>query len=401
MEDAGDNLKRIDSGAWKGVAGDAFRQKFSYEPSRWHQAGDAFEDTATALDNYASTLRWAQGQATEAIALYEEGEAATRQARAEHDRAAADANARNQTNAAAGDPARVEVPLFSDPGEEKRQAARDMLNRARQQLTEAGDRAGSTIQTRGDEAPEESLWDDVGDGLAAAGDFVADFGQGVWDTVSGTSELLWDLSPHHLLTDPDAYEETWNELGDTAASAWNDPVGFLKDTGKAMVGWEHWKNGDPGRAIGQMVSGAALAYGAGKVASTVNRLRTDRGSDTDQGQPSETEEQSGPDVDTVEPPPLQSSRAQIEKKYDNHAEDFGVTEPRGKEGFQKLENAVNEHVDSSSTIHIDGTYRGDSAILHYNSDSGLVVVQKPSGEFVSGWKLSPEQTKNVRERGSL
>lgn len=281
MEQAGDNLKRIDSGAWQGEAADAFRDKFSYEPSRWHRANDAFEGAANALDDYAATSRWAQGQATEAIALYDEGEAATRRAQAKHERSVAEATALNQANAASGDPARVEVAAFVDPGDEKRQAARDMLHRARQQLTEAGDRAASTIRTCGDEAPEESWWSDIGDGLAATGDFVADFGTGVWDTVSGTGELLWDLSPHHLLTDPEAYDETWEQLRQTAASAWNDPATFLEEAGKSAIGWEHWKSGDPGRAIGQIVSGAALGYGAGKVASIANRLRTDNKLDSD------------------------------------------------------------------------------------------------------------------------
>lgn len=297
MEQAGDNLKRIDSDAWQGEAADSFRDKFTYEPSRWHRASDAFEHAATALSDYAETLRWAQGQAAEAIALYDEADAATRQAKAEYDRTVAEAAAQNQANATSGEPSRLEVAAFVDPGDEKRQAARDMLHRARQQLTEAGDRAASTIRERGDEAPEESWWSDIGDGLATAGDFVADFGAGVWDTVSGTGELLWDLSPHHLLTNPDAYDETWEQLRQTAASAWNDPAAFLEEAGKSAIGWEHWKNGDPGRAIGQIVSGAALGYGAGKVASIANRLRTDNKPDADDNKEStETPAEAPPGV---------------------------------------------------------------------------------------------------------
>lgn len=94
MEIAGDDLKKIDSGAWEGAAGDAFRDKFTYEPARWHRAADAFEATAV-----------------------------------------------------------VQVAPFSDPGEAKRQAAREKLKRARQQLIEAGDRAAGTVRDRGDEAP--------------------------------------------------------------------------------------------------------------------------------------------------------------------------------------------------------------------------------------------------------
>lgn len=269
MEQAGDELKKIDSGAWQGAAGDAFRDKFTYEPARWHRGADAFEATAKALDDYASSLQWAQREAGEAIRLWGEGQEATRAARARHDAAVAEAEAKNRANAASGDPTVVEVPPFSDPGEAKRQAAREVLQRARDQLAEAGDRAAATIQAQGDDAPEQSMWGEIGDVLGGVGDFVGDFGVGAWDTISGTAEFLWDISPHHLLTDPEAYGETWAELGQTVVSAVTDPV----EIGKQLIGWEHWKNGEPGRALGQIVGGAALGYGAGKAASSLQKLR--------------------------------------------------------------------------------------------------------------------------------
>lgn len=49
----------------------------------------------------------------------------------------------------------------------------------------------------------------------------------------------------------------------------------------------------------------------------------------------------------------------------------------------------------------NGKYRGQDAILNYDPDTGLCVVQKPPGEFVSGWKLTPAQLKYVIERGTL
>lgn len=269
MEQAGDDLKKIDSDAWQGDAGDAFRDQFAYEPTRWHKAADAFDKAATALDDYASTLRWAHSEAREAIELWNEGQNATREAKAEHNDAVANADAQNQANAAAGDPALVQVAPFSDPGEAKRQAAQEKLNRARQQLTEAGDRAADTIRTRGDEAPETSMWDDISGVFSDAGEFIGDFAEGAWDAVSGTAEFLWDISPHHLLTDPEAYGETWKELGNTVAAAASNPVEF----GKQLIGWEHWKNGEPGRALGQIAGGAVLGYGAGKAASSLNKLR--------------------------------------------------------------------------------------------------------------------------------
>lgn len=109
----------------------------------------------------------------------------------------------------------------------------------------------------------------------------------------------------------------------------------------------------------------------------------------------------GKGVKEVPKKPLTTSRPQIEAKYDKHAMDFGVNEPKGKVGFEKFEQAVKNHVDDPATMSIGGTYHGQPAILNYNPNTGLVVVQKPTGEFVSGWRLSPGQVKNVLERGKL
>ncbi|BCI51602.1 hypothetical protein NIIDNTM18_08800 [Mycolicibacterium litorale] len=109
----------------------------------------------------------------------------------------------------------------------------------------------------------------------------------------------------------------------------------------------------------------------------------------------------GPGVHRANETPLTTSRTQIEKKFDEHASDFGITEPRGKAGFDQFEQAVRSQIDDPSTVHIGGTYRGEPAIINYNPNSGIAVIQKPSGEFVSGWRLSPEQVTNVLQRGSL
>lgn len=52
-------------------------------------------------------------------------------------------------------------------------------------------------------------------------------------------------------------------------------------------------------------------------------------------------------------------------------------------------------------MHINGTYRGEPAILNYNSNNGLVVVQSPTGEFISGWRVSPAQATNILNQGKL
>lgn len=249
MAQAGDALKDIDSGAWVGDAGEAFREKFSYEPGRWHDAAEAFEAAAQALDNYASVLRWAQDEAVEAIELWEKAQQETQRAVTAHNAAVDAANAQNQANAAAGNFNMVQVAPFSDPGESGREAAREVLNHARTELALELVRVVTVLQARADEAPEQSMWADIGDTFGAAFDFVVDFGQGLWDVASGTAEFLWAISPHHLITDPEGYVKTWEALGQTMVSAFEDPIGFAKQ----MIGWEHWQNGEPGRALGNIV----------------------------------------------------------------------------------------------------------------------------------------------------
>ena len=109
----------------------------------------------------------------------------------------------------------------------------------------------------------------------------------------------------------------------------------------------------------------------------------------------------GPGVRTTSGTPLSITRAQIEKKFEKHAADFGVTEPRGKAGFEAFERAVREQVGDPATLHINGTYRGNSAVLNYNPNTGLAVIQSPSGQFISAWRLGDDQVSSVLERGML
>lgn len=108
----------------------------------------------------------------------------------------------------------------------------------------------------------------------------------------------------------------------------------------------------------------------------------------------------GPGVTSGPGTPITTTRAQLESKF-KHATDFGVTEPRGKAGFDALDQAVKSHVGDPSTLHINGTYHGNPAILNYNPNTGLVVVQSPTGEFVSGWRASAGQVENILQRGKL
>ena len=99
-------------------------------------------------------------------------------------------------------------------------------------------------------------------------------------------------------------------------------------------------------------------------------------------------------------PRLIVTRSQIEAKF-KHAPDFGVIEARGSAGFTAYEKALRDFVHNSSTVRLEGTYRGQTAILNYDQSTHLVVVQTLQGQFLSGWKMSAAQLKNLVTRRSL
>src|ERR687883_169339 len=143
-EQAGDGLVGIDTGAWTGAAADAFRDKFSYEPNKWYSAANSLVTAADALTGYADTLQWAQGQAAEAIRLWDAAEAEAAGVRRAYGQRVAHA-APEQT-----------LPPFVDTGAAGRQAAQDVLRIARDQVVRAGDAAAHFLAQEADAAPEKS-----------------------------------------------------------------------------------------------------------------------------------------------------------------------------------------------------------------------------------------------------
>lgn len=120
FDGVGEDLKRIDVPSWTGKASDAFQDMFSKEPPKWLKSCDALTDVAGKITEYACALRAAQAQANQAISIWEEAEAATMKAAAAH--------------SAVPSP---EAP--SDPGEKLRAEAREILERAREEVAQVGD----------------------------------------------------------------------------------------------------------------------------------------------------------------------------------------------------------------------------------------------------------------------
>ena len=106
---------------------------------------------ARALDGHASSLGWAQGQAAEAIALWEQGEQATRQAMAS-------GMPFGQPFGAQPLGAQPSTLGLTDPGAALRKQAIDVLERAREQLSKAGDTQASAIEQLAGKADGAPTW---------------------------------------------------------------------------------------------------------------------------------------------------------------------------------------------------------------------------------------------------
>lgn len=164
---AGAGLRRIDTGdGWSGAAADGFHNVFHGQPGTWLQAGDCFHQASQALDRYATALTCAQGQAGDAIRQWNQAQAATAEAQEQHTRAVQQAQQQAQQKTATGIPTVAPDIPFTDPGTASRQAAQDLLARARGQLTSAGNTAADLIGRARDQAPPKpSLLDQIGNAL--------------------------------------------------------------------------------------------------------------------------------------------------------------------------------------------------------------------------------------------
>jgi hypothetical protein len=84
-----------------------------------------------------------------------------------------------------------------------------------------------------------------------------------------------------------------------------------------------------------------------------------------------------------------------------HAKDFGVTGNANNKTLSEFRSALQSHVDADGTHAIPGTYRGNPVTHYVDPSTGLNVIRDSSGNFLSGWKLSPHQLNHVLTTGKL
>jgi hypothetical protein len=90
----------------------------------------------------------------------------------------------------------------------------------------------------------------------------------------------------------------------------------------------------------------------------------------------------------------------LQKKF-KHAKDFGIKGNYNPTNAKAFEDAIRKHVHNPAVQPITGTYHGKPAIIYVDPNTGLAVITDPSGNFISGWTLSPQQLWHALNGGVL
>ncbi|MFD5747032.1 putative T7SS-secreted protein [Streptomyces sp. NPDC127033] len=262
FELVGRGMKNLDSGHWKGAAADAFREKFAPLGGDWLRAADSFGDAAGALTTYATTVTWAQAEATEAIARHEEGEAASKAAVAAYNKKV------DAYNAARTGPDPLPDPgEFTDPGEARRARAREILTEARRQRDEAAETARKAIAAALAHAPAmpsaaERAKLGLVDFSVSQSTEMSHFGGGIVKGTVGITNFVRSVNPMdaYNITHPAEYYKGVNMTLAGLVAVGADPDQALKDA------WIAAKK-DPSEFAGRIVPELFGTKGTGSVGS--------------------------------------------------------------------------------------------------------------------------------------
>ncbi|MGW6733469.1 putative T7SS-secreted protein [Streptomyces sp. NPDC055013] len=278
FESVGQGMRSLDGEGWQGKAADAFREKFDMHPKQWLTAADACEAAAKALEAYADTVRWAQGQGQTAIDAYRKAQADSRRAVDAHNAQVTAYNqAADQYNAAASagrNPGRkpTEPGAFVDPGAAGRREAEEILAEARRQRTDAARDAQRRVAAALETAPPkpeftDRLKADAADAVVSTQLNQAHVLGGLLKGGADLVKLVRTVNPmdSYNITHPGEYVKNSNMLlaglVGTAAHPERLP--------KAVIG-SGWSS-DPGDAMGYLASNLIGGKGAGSMARGAGR----------------------------------------------------------------------------------------------------------------------------------
>ncbi|MFC9287177.1 putative T7SS-secreted protein [Streptomyces sp. NPDC057052] len=276
FDGTGDGLKGMDPSRLKGETADALRTAVSTQPPKWYNAADACAKAVGALDAFADTVTWAQGQAQTAIDKWKAGVKASEDAADAHRKKVDDYNSAvdryNAQPADKRDPASLPAKpasTFDDPGKKLMKEAQDILAEARTQRNSAAETARAAVRAARDMAPKKpSYTEQLGDGLQELqimGDHV---GGGIIKGTAGLLNFVRSVNPTdpYNITHPAEYATSLNSLAAGLVVAANDPVG----TGKQMIG-DFMK--DPAEGFGRLIPDLALTAATGGGGAAVKGIR--------------------------------------------------------------------------------------------------------------------------------
>ncbi|MEU7340060.1 putative T7SS-secreted protein [Streptomyces sp. NPDC007074] len=261
FDGTGDGLRGLDSSRLKGETAEALRTAVGTQPHRWYSAANACVKAISALDAFAGTVTWAQGQAQTAIDKWKEGVKASEDAADAHRKKIDDYNSAvdryNAQPADKRDPASLPArpaATFDDPGKKLMKDAQDILTEARRQRNSAAETARSAIRAARDLAPEKpSYAQQAGDGLQELQIMSDHVGGGLVKGTAGLLNFVRGIDPMdpYNLTHPAEYATSLNSLAAGLVVAANDPVG----TGTQMVK-DFMK--DPAEGFGRLIPDIVL-----------------------------------------------------------------------------------------------------------------------------------------------
>jgi len=101
------------------------------------------------------------------------------------------------------------------------------------------------------------------------------------------------------------------------------------------------------------------------------------------------------------PRSLAFSEKDLQKGFTKHGKDFGIVGNWGPGKGEEFRQAVIGHINKPGIETIGGTYRGNAVTHYLDRSTGLNVIADPSGNYVSGWRLSDEQLSGVASTGRL
>ncbi|RJQ69483.1 hypothetical protein D5S17_30295 [Pseudonocardiaceae bacterium YIM PH 21723] len=285
LEQTAQAFKKIDTGHWQGSAGDAYHEKVGQATPKWLRASDAFLQATSAVQAYYHALDGGQREAAECIRIFEEGQQATRRAMAEYNSQVDAHNGRidayNAMRTRGDDPGPVPQPpaAFSDPGEARRNEARERLTRARNSVRDAGDQSARKLTDAMNQAPPmpsttERLKMEARDHLTEGVDFYKNVGIGLFEGAEGMGKFLRTVMPFdpYNATHPGEYAKNTTMLAAGLSKGVAHPQQFVSD----MLNVDGFAK-NPGRAAGQLLfdivsdaatGGAAAGASAGRRAGS-------------------------------------------------------------------------------------------------------------------------------------